>query len=111
MSEEQWAPDLKIEKLKTQIKRLKAENEEQARLLGISGSREAALLSEIASLKNEVKQLKTDHMCQWRLERDDWKSLALGAKGALDNIKESDSCGEEQCRYLAKRALDAFEKR
>jgi hypothetical protein len=84
------------EDLETELNLAQSENLENCRLLGISGSREAKLLAEIVSLKNELARLngQTRWQCtcggtvcdgQMELEacRQDVKVLREALAGAL----------------------------
>jgi hypothetical protein len=79
-----------------QICELEAENEEQARLLGMSGSREAKLIEELKQMKAKYETWDHEGMVM-RIEdmttdRDRWRILALKSKEALECRSKDPSC-------------------
>jgi hypothetical protein len=81
-------------RLKEQLKESISENLEQARLLGMSASREAALLAEIAAARRERDRLREvalamlDAMDTPPPTEAQWKQLRGVLKGARDALED-----------------------
>jgi hypothetical protein len=82
-------------RLKEQLKESISENLEQARLLGMSASREAALLAELAAA---------------RRERDEFRSALLAIFAVAEQYDTPDWNVVSDCAWLATAAIGAARK-
>ena len=98
-----------------EIERLRAELNEQCRLLGMSAEREAKHLAQIAALEKERDALRAKIEAMERMEKQEpsrewWDSL-IADISAIDCVYRGDPSYAHDAYWLRERVMQMFEQR